>query len=306
MARPSTAALIRFTGLAVLLLAPALRAQETGGNWLENLHLSATGSASWINNLSRTSYEPTRKDADTYELTLSANHARQLAPNLLLLAGADAGSLVVPDFKLADATRFAGRLTVQTKFGLGAQATVLQAGLGANYKLARLDADRGTGTEFSVGVSKRLLPNLRVAANAQWLEHNARHAAFDLNQHSYSVEAQWDIDDHWTLIASGGRLSGDIVANAAWPVWAQAISGGFGPAVFNYYTVRPWEVSNLYGPGWVSYNVEADVDLWSLGVSYAFSDRTGVEVRHSGAYVTNKIGITYPTNTWTLGFTHRF
>lgn len=306
MARPPSPALKPiFTLLAGAALTVSAAGQSAAGA-LGNIHVSASAATSWINNLSRTSHEPTRKDAQTYEFGVAANDARQLAPNLLVLANAEITALAVPDFDRADHLRFAGRLTVQTKFGLGAQATVLQAGLGANYKAARLDADRGTGADLEVQLSKRVLPNLKIAARTQWLEHNARHATFDLSQHSYALDVQWDVDEHWTLSGSAGRLSGDIVANAAWSIWAQAISGGFGPAVFDYYTSRPWEMSEIYGSGWVSYNVEADVDLWSVGLAYAFSDRTAVELRHAGAYVTNKLGITYPTDSWTLGLTHRF
>jgi len=237
---------------------------------------------------------------------VSSTQPRQLTRNLLLTGSAEVSSLSVSEYDLTDQVRFSGRLALQRKFGLGPQATVLKFSAGTSYKSARFAGDRGWTTEASGQVSKRILANVRLAANAGFLEHSARSATFDLNQHSFSVDAQWDIDDHWTLSASAGRLSGDIVANAAWAVWAQAISGGFGPTVSNYYNARPWTVTHLYGPNWVSYNVEADVDFWSISLGYAFNDRTSVEVRRSGAYVVNRIGITYPTDSWGLSLTHRF
>jgi hypothetical protein len=195
---------------------------------------------------------------------------------------------------------------VQRKFGLGPQAWVLQASGSAAYKSARLAADRGWTLDAGLQLAKRVLPSLRLAGSARWLEHDAASATFDLNQHSFALEAQWDIDERWTLSGSATRLTGDIVANAAWSVWAQAISGGFGPTVFNYYTARPWSVTNLYGDKWVSYNVEADVDLWSVALAYAWSEQTTLELRKSAAYVVNHIGIAYPTSTWSLGLSHRF
>ncbi|HEY8995816.1 MAG TPA: hypothetical protein VIM71_14215 [Lacunisphaera sp.] len=289
-----------------LALATCGQAATAVPDWLESLHLIATGGVNQVDNLSRTSYEPTRKDAITYEFSVSSALPRQLTRNLLLTASAEASSLSVPDYDLTDNVRFAGRLALQTKFGLGPQATVLKFSAGTSYKSARFAGDRGWTTEAGVQVSKRVLANVRLAANASLLEHDARSATFDLNQHSFSVDAQWDIDDHWTLSASAGRLGGDIVANAAWTVWAQAISGGFGPAVSTYYNARPWTVTHLYGPKWVSYNVEADVDLWSISLGYAFNARTSVEVRRTGAYVVNRIGIAYPTDSWGLSLTHRF
>jgi hypothetical protein len=291
-------------GLA--LLAVCTRAETGSPRWLENLHLTANGSVTQVDNLSRTSHEPTRKDAATYEFSVGSDQPRQLRRNLLLVASAEASSLTVPDYDLTNNVRFGGRLALQTKFGLGPQATVLRFSAGAAYKSSRFAGDRGWTTEAGVQLAKRVLPNLRVAANASLLEHAASSAVFDLSQHSFSVEAQWDIGDRWTLGGSAGRLNGDVVANAAWPVWAKAISGGFGPTASNYYNARPWTVTHLYGPNWVSYNVETDVDLWSVSLAYAFTDHTSVELRKAGAYVVNRAGIAYPTDSWGLGLTHRF
>lgn len=310
MAHAPTPALkpLRIPLLLAGLAGCALLARGDDGppGWLENLHLTAGGSVTQVDNISRTSHAPSRRDATTYEFNLGSSQPRQLARNLLLVASVEAASLSVPDHELTDHLRFGGRLTLQRKFGLGPQATVLAFNAGAAYKSARLAADRGWTTEAGVQLAKRVLPNLRLAAGASVLEHAARSATFDLNQHAFSVEARWDIDQRWSLAGSAGRLSGDIVANAAWPVWAQAISGGFGQAVFDYYTARPWKTTHLYGPGWVSYNVEADVDLWSVSLAYAFSDRTSLELRRAGAYVVNQLGIAYPTGSWGLGLSHRF
>ena len=292
--------------LAGLLGLTAQAAEESAAGWVKNLHLTASGTVASVNNLSRTSHEPTRKDATTYELNLSGSKPRQLAPNWLLIGSGELSSLTVPDFDLADNLQAGGRLSLQRKFGLGPLAPVLQFNAGVSYKSARLDDDRGWTSEAGLRLSQRVLTNLRLGAEAQWLEHNAQSSVFDLNQRALSFDATWDINERWSLNGSVSRLKGDIVANAAWPIWAQAISGGFGPTIFNYYTSRPWSVTNLYGPGWVSYNVEADVDLWSVALVYAVSDRTALELRHGGAYVVNKIGIAYPTDNWSLTLAHQF
>jgi hypothetical protein len=295
--------LLLLSGLLALTASAQERAAAT---WVENLHLTATGTATWVNNHSRTSHEPTRKDAATYELSLGGSQPRQLASSLLLVASGEISALRVQEFELAGNLRAGGRISLQKKFGLGPQATVLQVSGGVAYKSARFAGDRGSATEAGLQLAKRVLPNLRLAAGAQWLEHNARSAVFDLNQHSFSFDATWDINDRWSLAGSVSRLEGDIVANAAWPIWAQAIGGGFGPTVQNYYTSRPWSETHIYGPRWVSYNVEAEVDLWSVSLAYAASDHTSLELRHGGAYVVNKIAIAYPTDLWSLSVNHRF
>ena len=295
--------LLLLSGLLVL----TARAQEgTAPGWVENLHLTASGGAAWVNNLSRTSYEPTRKDATTFEFRLGGSLPRQLASSLLLVAGGEINTLTVPEYELADSLRAGGRLALQRKFGLGPLAPVLQVSAGASYKSARWAGDRGWTTEAGVQLAQRVLPNLRLAAGAQWLEHDAKSPIFDLSQHSFSFEANWDLNEHWSLNGSVSRLHGDIVANAAYAVWWQALAGAFGPAVQNYYNARPWTETGIYGPEWISYNVEADVDLWSVALSYALSDHTAVELRKSAAYVINKIGVRYPTDSWGLSLTHRF
>ncbi len=310
MGHPSPPALKPFfTVLAALLLVSplALAQRETATPaWLESLHLAAGGTFGRTDNISRTSHEPSRKDAETYELSLSSTHSRQLSRNFLLIATAEVNTLAVPDYDLNDSNRLGGRLVLQRKFGLGPQATVLQVSASANYKDARLDADRGWTTEAGLQLSKRVLPNLRLAANASWLEHTARRNTFDLGQESYSAEIRWDINDRWSLSGSAGRLSGDIVANASWPIWGTMLAGGFGQTIFDYYTSRPWTTTHLYGNGWVSYNVEADVDLWSASLGFSVTDHTSLELRRSAAFVVNRVGVTYPTGSWSLGLSHRF
>lgn len=288
-------------------MANAPAADRAGAaDWLQNLTVSAAGTASWVENASRTSAEPFRKDAAAYEFALSASHHQQVAPNWLLNASVDAGWQEVPDFTRAGYVNLAPRLSLQRKFGLGPLAPVLQFETALPYKGARLGLDRGWGLEASVRLAKRLTETFKAGASVQWLDHNARSAVFDLNQHSFSIDASWDLSDRWTLSGTAGRLSGDVVANAAWSVWSQAITGGLGPAVFNYYTSRPWQITEVYGVNWVSYNVEADVDLWSLTATYAVSERTTAELRYSSAFVVNKIGIRYPTDSWGLSVVHRF
>lgn len=274
--------------------------------WLEVLHLSALVSTTQTDNFSRTAHAPSRKNADTYELGLTSLHSRQLGRNVLLLGAIEAGTIAVPDYELTAYSRLGGRLTLQRKFGLGPQATVLQVGAGTNYKAARYADDRGWTTEASIQLAKRVLPNVKLAATVGWLEHTAQRDVFDLNQHSYSAEARWDLNNRWSLLGSAGRISGDIVANAPWSIWGLALGGTFGPAASRYYNSRPWKTTNLYGPGWASYNMEGDVDLWSVALECAVGDHTAVELRRSVADVVNVLGVAYPTDSWSLGLTHRF
>lgn len=301
--------MIRSGRLALLALAlvSTLRAQSAESPaWVERLNPTVSVDTAWVENISRTSYEPTRKEAATFGFDLAGTLARQLAPSVLAIGSAELSALAVRGFGLANHTDVAARATLQKKFGLGPQAWVFQAGVSGGYKAARFAGDRGFDTEANVQLSKRVLPNLRLVAGARWQEHDARSATFDLDQSSRFVEAQWDLGERWALSGEASRLRGDIVANAAWPIWTQALAGAFGPTVSGYYSSRPWSVTQLYGPGWVSYNVEADVDLWSVALSYACSDRAAIELRYRSVYVVNDAGVAYPGRSSELRWNYRF
>ena len=308
MAFSPTPALNRRAWLALLtgLLAPAAQAQATDTTWIDSFHLTTSAEVARVENISRTSAEPTRKDATTVAVDVAGSIPRQLAPSVVLVGSGDLASLFVHDYELTNHVTATGRLALQKKFGLGPQAWVLQASASGGYKAARLDDDQGFTTEAGFQLAKRVLTNLRLAASARWLEHDAKSAVFDLNQFTYGLDAQWDINERWTLSGNASWLQGDIVANAAPAVWAQMLAGDFGPAIFNYYTSRPSGTTDLYGEGWVSYNVEADVDLWSVTLTYAWTDQLSLDLRYNAAYVVNKVGVAYPSSAWALKANYRF
>lgn len=274
--------------------------------WLERLSINASAAATRVDNISRTSSEPTRKDATTHELTAGLSQHRQLASNWLLELGADAFYLTVPKYERTDQLTAGPRLALQHKFGLGPLAPVLQFNTAYNYKAARFARDRGWTAEGGVRLAKRLLPTLKVAASSQWLEHDAASSIFDVQQHTLSGEVSWDLAEHWRLSGTAGRLRGTIVANAAGPAWASALGGDFGPTIAKYYNSIPWSVTELYGPRWVSYNVAARADLWSLSLAYSLTEYSTLELRASSAFVVNHAGVSYPTDSWGLGLLHRF
>ncbi|MES1194542.1 MAG: hypothetical protein ABUL65_01520, partial [Opitutus sp.] len=131
------------------LLAGAAGAQDRApaAGWLDNLTVTANGTANWVDNLSRTSFAPTRKNGETCQLDLSATRHQQLAPDWLLHGGATATYFTAPDFDLDSYFKLGPQLGLQRKFGLGPLAPVLQLDTAFSYKATRLDADRGWTAE---------------------------------------------------------------------------------------------------------------------------------------------------------------
>jgi len=279
---------------------------QTGASWLQDLHFKASATAAWTDNISRTSFLPTSKDAASYEFAVGASNARQLAPNLLLEVGADAAALSIPDFDRNNHFTIGPRLGLQRKFGLGPLAPVLRLDTAYTYKSARIQANTGWTAEAALRYSQRITSSVKIGASGEWLEHYARRSTYDIQQRTVSIDASWDISEHWRLSGSAGRLNGRIVANAAPQIWSQAITGGLGATVFNYYTTIPWQVVDSYGPGWTAYNVAAHADLWSIALATTLSDRTTFELRTSSFYVVNKIDVRYSTKSVGLSLIHRF
>ncbi len=298
-------ALLRFTGLlslpALLAAAPA----EPAG-FLGNFSYSASGSGAWVENQSRSSNPLDMRETPVYELDFSAAASRQLARDWVLNYGAEAGLFTMPDFSRNNLFTYGVNGRLQRKFGLGPLAPVLSAHAAYAMTDARINGQDGGTLSGGVSFSKRLHPALRIGADATWLSHYARHNTYDLNQRTFSIEAVWDITDRLRLTGTAGWLKGDIVATAGAVVWGRAIGGLLGPTIAEYYNRTPWEVTNAYAPGWVSYSVEADVDLWSVSLGYAFSDKTTFDLRLSSAYAVNIVNVRYLQRQWGAGLVHRF
>ncbi len=275
-------------------------------SWVDYWHLTDSITAGWVQNISHTTDGPSRSNAMTYGFSLDASHPQQVAHDWLLQLGAGADLLAVPEFDRNSAVSAGPRLGLQRKFGLGPLAPVVRLDAAYRYKSARLPGDSGGTAEAGLRLIKRVNSSLMVAANAQWLEHFASHATFEITQRTLSLEAAWDINERWRLSGSAGRLTGGIVGHAEGEDWAAALAGSLGPVVANYYRSIPREVTDSYGPQWVSYRVDAHADVGVLALACAASDRTTVELRTSHVFVVYKVGLRYPTDSWGLNLIHRF
>ncbi len=309
MAGPATPVMIdprKSLLIAGLLVGGTVARADSTPSWLDNLHLSASATTEWTENISRTSYEPTRKDAASYDLSLGATQPRQLAPDWLLTFGAGAEFIGVPAFEKTDNFNLGPQLGLQRKFGLGPLAPVLQFNTSYTYKAARYAPDRGGSLDASLRLAKRLSPDLKVALSGQWFKHYADSALFTTQQRTISAEVSYDLSERWRLTGSVGRMQGTLVANAAAGVYYSAMAGAFGPAVAQYYSAIPWEETNLYGDEWISYLVEAHADLWSVSLAYAVTDRTTLELHNNSVFVVNEVKVRYPNDSFGLSVIHRF
>lgn len=268
------------------------------------LRLGAT--LSYAENISRTSFEPTAQDATLFDLDAAYVHARQLTPGWTLVAALEGNAEIVSRFSALNRVGLGARATLRHKFGLGPMVPVLDAGAALASVNFRESGRSGWREEAFVSVSQRLTEAWRIAAAATWETFTAARAPFDTHARRLGLETYYDATDTWQFAAGAARLDGQLVANAAWSVWGQAIGGVFGPTVRNYYTSIPWEVTNTFGSGWVAYRVDCRADFWWTQLTARLGERTSVPLRYEHVKVVNRIGIRYDSAFWSLGLLHRF
>jgi len=266
----------------------------------------AQAAGAWVENISRTSFAPTAQDAMTATVDVSVVHARQLTSRLTAIGGFEAGFEQVPDFSALNQVHAGFRGALRAKFGLGPLAPTVEAGVGLSRQSFREDGRTGWRQEGTIRVAKRLTERLRLSAFATWDSFTASAAPFDVHSRRLGVEATWDFADRWTITAGGARLRGQVVANAAWPIWGQALGGELGAVVRDYYSTVPWRTTDTFGSGWVAYRVDATADLLWGEASFLLGDRTRLFLRQETVKVINRIDVRYDTEFWSLGLAHRF
>ncbi|MBI2511400.1 MAG: hypothetical protein HYV96_05440 [Opitutae bacterium] len=282
--------------LATLLAAVSARAHD--------FRMGAT--LTYAENFSRTSFAPTAKDAKLGDFDAAYVHAKQLAPNWTLIAALEGNAEAVSRFSAMNRLGAGARATLRHKFGLGPMAPVLDAGAAFTSVNFRESGRSGWREEAFASLSQRFTENWRVVATASWETFTAAHAPFDTHARRLGLETYYDVTDTWQFGAGASRLDGQLVANAAWSVWSQAIGGGLGPTVQNYYTSIPWEITDTFGDGWVAYRVDCRADFRWAQLTARLTEHTSMPLRYESVKVVNRIGIRYDSAFWSLGVLHRF
>lgn len=260
----------------------------------------------YAENFSRTSYTPTAQDAKIADVDGAFIQTKQLAPNWTLIAALEGNAEYVSEFSALNRLSAGARATVRHKFGLGPMVPVLDAGVALTAVSFRESGRSGWRAEGFATLSQRLTESWRVAATANWESFTASHAPFDTHARRVGLETTYDVAETWQFGAGASRLHGQLVANAAWSVWGQAIGGALGPAIQQYYTSIPWEVSNTFGSGWVAYRVDCRADFWWAQLTARVSDSTSIPLRFESVRVINHVGVRYDSAFWSLGVLHRF
>lgn len=292
----------RFFVTTIIALFLCLACTASGA--FSNLRLKTA--ASWAENISRSSSALDWADAMTYEVEIAADHRRQFTSNLTGMVQFQAGALLRPQYNRNDELNLGVTGELKQKFDLGPMAPILTATGSVTGKSARMSGNDGWTATGALNASKRLTESWRLSATADWHNHYADSDTFNVRYQRIFGELFWDITDRWQVSYGYGRFWGDFTANASPVIWPRAIGGLLGPAIFNYYNAMPWEVTDSYGPGWVTYRVYGKSRLWWLQVSPALTDRTSLSLRYDSVFTVNKVNVKYRTDKWTLSLLHNF
>lgn len=269
-------------------------------------NLRSTASVTWAENLSRTSAIPNQKSARVFAATVTGGHEQQLSSGWLLQTDAELGGKWVPQFDALDTFTAGAEASLRYKFGLGPLAPTLAFNAALTGAATRERGRSGWQADAGMRLAKRFTENWRVAAGFDWEEFFARRKPFDITNHRAVLETTWDITDRWQVNLGGSRLWGQLTANAAPGVWAQAIGGGLGPVIFNTYNRLAWEATDTYGPGWVAYRINCHADSWWIELAPALTEKTSLALRYEFVKVINEIDIRYDAAFWSLSVAHQF
>jgi len=263
-------------------------------------------SVTWAENIARSSSPANWIDSMRHEGRFVASNLTPIATGLSAITEADVGYESIPRYQINTAYHAGLRTGLRWKFGLGAFAPVLSTEVGIARREARIASDTGWLASGAVHFSKRFSDSWRASLTGDWSQHYAAGPAFDVRHHRVLGTLTYDLNDIWQLTYGRGSLFGDFTANASAAIWARAQAGLITAAIAQYYNMVSDEVTDSYGPGWVTYRVTGRSDFWWLELAPAIGRNTSLPLRYESTYTVNRAGVAYRQDLWTLGILHRF
>lgn len=263
-------------------------------------------SATWAENIARASSPSNWIDSVRQESRVTASMLTPVITGLSVINELDAGYEAVPRYTRNTIFSAGLHTGVRWKFGLGAFAPVLSSEIGLSRREARISGNDGWHASGALHFSKRFTDSWRASVTGDWSQHYASHSTFDVRHHRFLGALTYDLNDVWQLTFGRGSLFGDFTANAGGAVWARAQAGLITKEIGDYYRTVSDEITDSYGPGWVTYRVTGRSDFWWLELAPAIGRNTSLPLRYESSYTVNRVGVAYRQDSWTIGILHRF
>jgi hypothetical protein len=260
--------------------------------------MSASASASWADNITRSPYIVAAHAAALFDVTGVAEWRSQVSRDVSLQFDANAGFESCPKYDGLDRVLAGVQFSAQRKFGLGPLAPALRAELsytGNSYREAQRNSTRLIA---SLSWTKRWDDSWQTVLAAEYLRNDGRAPAYDYHNRGLSLEARYDVSERWQLAAGLRRQWGEQLTYA----WLGG-SGATFPYVFDIWR-NTTEIST-FGPNWNAYSIDAHADTLWFSISPALGGNRSLPLRFEQTSVVGR-GESYRTGLISLSYVQRF
>jgi hypothetical protein len=282
--------------LAALPLLAAVRAFADGP------FVSATASGTWQDNVTNATTGDGVLSAFTLGSGADVTWLTALDFSTILASGAAATANLCTTFSGLDSVSVGPRLDMRHKFGLGPYAPSLSIGLEADAA-AFSDSERSNVDAAVVArFSQRFDESLQLVVDGRVCATEANHDVFSGNYASLGATLNWDIDETWRLMVTGGWRDGDIVAEYAAekvPVYGWV---PIDPGAYAY--TGPRQLVRTFSEPFIAYRAKAPTVSWGAGVSPAIGRHTSLVLQYTRCRT--RAYDTYVNDLVSLGVVHHF
>ncbi len=116
---------------------------------------------------------------------------------------------------------------------------------------------------------------------------------FDGDNHSYAINAAYTLTEHLVLLSGYARRTGDVCATTRIDFGIFDVSTAIAP-------------DPVFGIDRFAYRLDADTDIFQLGMSYALGDHWAVNLSYEYRDSNGKGGVTYTSDIAQLGLRYRY
>lgn len=263
-------------------------------------------SYSWNDNFSRASDDVDVRAVGLFSATLSASHARQIAPNLMWRTQVEGQLRLADRYQDLHEGEVSLQSGLQRKLGLGRTAARMGFDVTVRAHGAEVSAQDGASMQFRAFYDQPLSEWLTVRTGGDAVERTARNDTFSLAHQRLHVALVLDVSARLRCSLGASRQWGLFTAGCSGPRFAQALAGAYGPEVAAYFQTLPTATTSTFAPDWLIYRARGETDSAWLEISPALSDRTALAVRWEMIDTTNVVGAHYRQNLLHFSLVHAF
>lgn len=259
---------------------------------------SFVGSATWVDNITRTPFGGAAKNAWVESGTLAADWHQQLSGDLSLALCGNLGGEWCQRFDGLSHTSVGGQAILRYKAGLGPLAPVFSAELAESqrwYREGLLDGSRFTAR---LAASKRWDNGWQAELAGDYFASNARCPAYDYQNRGLALELTRDPTETWQVRFGARRQWGEQMVYA-W-LWGAGASFPWAYGIWKNTAEIP-----TFGAHWYAYSMDATADSFWVSLSPAIGRDQSLPIRFEQVHVKGA-GEAYTSRMLSVSYVIRF